>query len=426
MRWCEYPGCQDARTLPPSERFCAYHRLVLANGSDDLVETTRAEISAKSEARHTLRRRVGRWKARQINFQFMNVMTKPVNGRMTAAKRAKIAKAAKERWAKELARSKADRDANKKTAAVGKNAAAIIETASQDSPAAGVPNPLAEMSWTLEVSLERLRGSETNPRKMFEEGALQELAKSLADEGQLQRLLVRPCPKWSMKQLLKANKEKDPGVSKHVWKLLAGQVLTGKVTHNFCDWVSNAIKDPSAEFEIVAGERRWRAAKLAKLKTLKVEVQVLSDQQVVRAQYHENDKRKELTPLEEAAGFAQLIEAGTYNADSLAEMLGKSRTFVFDRLKLVKLEGQGRKALQEGKIPASIATLIAQIPDAGAQALLFKKDRWGNTPIFDGEGNARSVRAVEDWIERNLVKQIPWKMTDASMPCCPAWLAKMC
>lgn len=174
-----------------------------------------------------------------------------------------------------------------------------------------------------QLPVSRIEPSPTNPRKRFDQVELDELADSLKSHGVLQPLLVRP---------------------------YAG-----------------------GKFQIVAGERRWRAAVQAGLAEVPAIVRVLTEGEILEIQYIENLQRQDLSAIEEAEGFQKLISTGRYSAESLAAKLKKSRSHVFSRLRLVKLNGAARAALDGGKINASIAGLIAQIPDPNRQKEALKK-----------------------------------------------------
>jgi ParB/RepB/Spo0J family partition protein len=359
--------------LRRDELFCPYHWFVFSNGAPALV----AEVN------------------RIMNFRARSAGEEATI--MTPKERLKIA--ARARWAKIRAEAKE----NKNGAATKPEAAPISST--NESPA--TLHPLAGKSWTVEVEHGQLRASETNPRKDFKEEKLRELAESLKTNGQLQACLVRVDPKWIAKELKACPPEKVTMRYRALW-LLSGNSKFSDAIHQ----AEDIMRDPDTRYEIVAGERRWRAAgpKFANLEKMLATVRYLTDEQVIEVQYVENLQRDDLTAIEEAEGFAKLIASGQYSADSLAVKLGKSRTYIFERVKLAQLEGPAKSAFAEGKISPSLAAVIAEVPDPKAQAMLFKKDRWGNVPIFDRQGQPEPVRSVKDWIERNLIRQIPWKL----------------
>jgi len=173
------------------------------------------------------------------------------------------------------------------------------------------------------AAIDHLDPSPTNPRKRFDEAALAELKESIIAHGVMQPLLVRTTPAAS----------------------------TDELEH--------------PRYEIVAGERRYRAAKAAGLTTLPVLVRSLTDAQVLEMQVVENLQRQDLHPLEEAEGYEALIKQHAYTAEDIAAKVGKSRAYVYGRLKLCALGADGRKAFYAGMITPSTALLFARIsPEA--------------------------------------------------------------
>jgi len=168
------------------------------------------------------------------------------------------------------------------------------------------------------IRLDAIVASKTNPRKHFDEAALQELAESIGKHGVLQPILVRP---------------------------------------NGAD----------GSYELVAGERRWRAAKLAKLERIPATVRELADAEVLEIQVIENLQRADLHPLEEAEGYEALMkcqhaDGHAYTADEIAAKVGKSRSYVYQRLKLTALTPKAREAFYAGQLDASKALLVARVP----------------------------------------------------------------
>jgi ParB/RepB/Spo0J family partition protein len=193
--------------------------------------------------------------------------------------------------------------------------------------------------------VEEIRASGTNPRKNFDETKLKELAGNIKTHGVLSPLLVRP--------------------------LARGQMLSPALR----------AKEPDAEkYELVAGERRWRASKMAGLKDVPVICQEMSDAEAVEIQWIENLQRDDLTALEEADGYRTMIESGSYTADTLAAKLGKSRSHIFGRLKLARMHGEVREAVASGRLAQSIGEMIARIPGTPFQLEALKE-------ILEGEPN---------------------------------------
>lgn len=174
-------------------------------------------------------------------------------------------------------------------------------------------------------------------------------------------------------------------------------------------------------YEIVAGERRWLAARRARLGAVPVIVRPLADTDVLELQLTENLQREDLHPLEEAEGYEELMQLKRCRAEDIATQIGKGRTYVFQRLKLLALSKPVREAFYAGKVSASIAYDIATIavPELQAQAL---------KEIVRGD-HSLSYREAHDFIARNYrlaLKQAPFDPADATLvpsagPCgaCP-------
>ena len=126
--------------------------------------------------------------------------------------------------------------------------------------------------------------------------------------------------------------------------------------------VEKMAEDATDEYEIIAGERRWLAAREAGLATIPALIRDLDDAEALEVQLVENLHRDNLAPLEEAQGFAELMVQRNAGADEIAAMLGKSRSYVYARTKLLDLMPEVREALQAGKIDASSALVIARLP----------------------------------------------------------------
>ena len=174
------------------------------------------------------------------------------------------------------------------------------------------------------VLLAELRESPFNPRKHYDEKELNELAASITDRGILQPLLVR------------------------------------------------RIEDEKTPYEIVAGHRRSRAAKIAKLATVPVIIHELTDREVRQVQLIENAQRVDLSPLEEAEAYAALRELGL-STHNIAEEVKKKPSHVAARLTLTTLPDKVKKELAAGVITTAHAELIGLIPDAQLQEQALKR-----------------------------------------------------
>jgi len=165
-------------------------------------------------------------------------------------------------------------------------------------------------------------------------------------------------------------------------------------------------------YELVAGERRWRASKLAGLETLPCVVRDLTDDQLLKIQVIENLQREDVHPLDEADGYERLSAEGGYDPELIAHEVGKSLTYVYQRLRLLKLCDEARLLLVEGKINVAVAVLLARLGE-DQQRLVIKAQ-------IQDWNIRRGVTAheVDDWISINIMlemKRAAWKMTDATL-----------
>lgn len=148
-------------------------------------------------------------------------------------------------------------------------------------------------------------------------------------------------------------------------------------------------------YELVAGERRWRAAALASLDTVPVVVKQLTDAQVLEIMVIENNQREDITPLEEANGFRQLLKLGALDVDALAERLGRSRKYVYDRMKLLDLIPKAQQLLQDGLMTSGHAILLARLRPEQQEKVIDPIDGG----LFEGESVMRTMEE-EDELER--------------------------
>ena len=181
-----------------------------------------------------------------------------------------------------------------------------------------------------------LRANPRNPRKAFAASDLDELTASVREKGVVQPILVRP---------------------------VAGTADT---------------------FEIVAGERRWRAAQRAGLHDVPVIVRELSDKEALELAIIENVQRQDLNALEEAVGYQQLIDEYRYSQSELADVIGKSRSHIANTLRLLKLPEEVQGYLREGKLTAGHARALVTLTDPAAAA----------RRIVEAGLNVRDVEAI--------------------------------
>jgi ParB/RepB/Spo0J family partition protein len=221
------------------------------------------------------------------------------------------------------------------------------------------------------IALAAIAPSATNPRKRFDETALAELADSIKRHDVIQPILLRP------------------------------------------------IGQSAGSYELVAGERRYRAALAAGLNDIPATVRELTDSEVLEIQVIENLQRADLHELEEAEGYEKLLQCThpggeRYSVDEIAAKVGKSRTYVFGRLKLCNLCPEARKAFYAGEIDASKALLVARIGHHDTQRQALKevtKGRYGN-------GEPMSYREAHQHLLQNYMLKLsaaPFDIADAKL-----------
>ena len=185
------------------------------------------------------------------------------------------------------------------------------------------------------VAVDMVRGGKFNPRKDFRDEELAELTESIRQKGLVQPIIVRP--------------DRENG-----------------------------------GYEIVAGERRWRAAQKAGLHTVPVIVRDLNDQEVLELAIIENVQRSDLNAIEEAGGYSDLMEHFGYTQERMAEVIGKSRSHVANTLRLLKLPEGVKTLVQDGRLTAGHARALIGRDDAEALAIR----------IFEQGLNVRDVEAL--------------------------------
>ncbi len=229
---------------------------------------------------------------------------------------------------------------------LGKGLGALIP----DAPEVELEEAEVEVGGPLRrISVEAIRPNQFQPRKSFNDDSLQSLASSVRELGVLQPLIVRPV-------------EGEPGV-----------------------------------FELIAGERRWRAAALAGLETVPVLVQDdVNDRLSLEQAVVENLHRVDLHPLEEAAAYQQLIDEFDLTHEQVAQRVGKSRANITNTLRLLQLGEAAQAALVSGDLTAGHARSLLAISDPSAQALMVARV----------VKNELSVRATEEAVKTFLEPKV--------------------
>ena len=144
-------------------------------------------------------------------------------------------------------------------------------------------------------------------------------------------------------------------------------------------------------YQIVAGERRWRASRIAELKEVPVYIKDLTDFQVAQVALVENLQRENLNPVEEAEAYSRLCDEYKMTHEDIARTVGKSRSQISNSLRLLKLSGEVKEMLKNGEISSGHAKIIASIEDKDKQTFFAK------TAVE----KAMSVRAFEKFVADN-------------------------
>jgi len=220
-----------------------------------------------------------------------------------------------------------------------------------------------------ELKVSALEPSATNPRKRFDQEKLAELAASIAERGVLSPLLVRA--------------------------------------------------SGGGKFEIVAGERRWRAAQKAGLAVVPCMVREMTDGEVLEAQLIENLQRHDLEPMEEARGFQSMMDLRgpdgepVYTAERIAARIGKTPRVVYQRLKLLELPKVGQSAVELGRLEVSSAQLIARIPTERLRERALKEVL--EPKGYDRPLTARETKALIEQRYMRTLQGAPFDPEDASL-----------
>jgi ParB family chromosome partitioning protein len=212
---------------------------------------------------------------------------------------------------------------------LGRGLAALIGDMDEVSAPVSGAKPDVDLRVDRKVPIEHIRANPNNPRRYFVEEHLADLARSITEHGIVQPILVRP---------------------------VKGQDLGG------------------AKYEIIAGERRWRAAQRASLHEVPIVIRDVDDKQALELAIIENVQRADLNPVEEALGYQQLIDEYDYTQSDLGTVIGKSRSHVANTLRLLKLPEEVRTLVTSGSLSAGHARALVTCADPVALANRIVKD----------------------------------------------------
>jgi len=211
------------------------------------------------------------------------------------------------------------------------------------------------------VEIEKILPNPYQPRKDFDQESLKELAESIKEYGILEPLLV-------------TRKE----------------ISTEKGVEVF--------------YELIAGERRWQAAKMVGLAKVPVIIKEVSQRAKLEIALIENLQRKDLNPVERAKGFARLMEEFGLTQKEIADRIGKSRAFVANTLRLLKLPDKILEALIEGKISESQARILLEIDDPILREEIFQETVNRNLTVREMKTKAKKIsekkEELNEWEEK--------------------------
>ena len=151
------------------------------------------------------------------------------------------------------------------------------------------------------------------------------------------------------------------------------------------------IRAQAGKFQIIAGERRWRAARMAGLERVPVVVREASDEDVGLLALVENLQREDLNPIEEALAFRRLADLGGMTHDAIASEVGRSRTAVTNTLRLLQLTPQVRRMVETGELPAAAGRALVPL-DSASQAQLAEEVVRGNLSVREVERRVKRAR----------------------------------
>ena len=191
------------------------------------------------------------------------------------------------------------------------------------------------------LPLERIVPNPDQPREHFDEEALAELAESIRQQGVIQPVLVE--------------------------------------------------RVESGNFQIVAGERRWRASQLAKLEQIPVLIRDFTPEQKLEIALVENIQREDLSPLEEARGYRHLMDALHLSQQEVADKVGKKRSTVANSLRLLKLPESMRDAVEKGQLTAGHARALLAVTNPADQDLLFGRIKEKGLSVREAESMATEM-----------------------------------
>ncbi len=251
---------------------------------------------------------------------------------------------------------------------LGRGLGALIDTSDDELITAPAADETASSGITY-MKLSNIEPRKNQPRKNFDKEKIKALSKSIKENGLIQPIIV--C-------------KNDIGI-----------------------------------YQIVAGERRWRAAREAGLKEIPVLVREYDDKEIASVALIENLQREDLNPIEEALGYSLLIEEFSMTQDEVAKQIGKSRSAVANSLRLLALEDDIRNALINGTISSGHARAILSLDDTDMRHALLDKIIENNLNVRQAEALSKQLlkkkpkkeRAVLDEETKNAIENLSERLT---------------
>jgi ParB family chromosome partitioning protein len=239
---------------------------------------------------------------------------------------------------------------------LGRGLDALIESADSAPAADSSPaRPGTDSSAVTSVKLDQIVPSPLQPRRHFDSERLQELTQAIRSQGVIEPLVVRPAP---------------------------------------------AAEGGAARYELVAGERRWRAARAAGLSVVPVVVRELDDHAALEMSLVENLMREDLNPVDEAHGFERLCRSFGLNHEQVAARIGKSRPYVSNTMRLLDLAPAVLEMIERGELSAGQARPLLAMASANAQVAAARRIVGGRISARGAEELAGAARRARGGVSR--------------------------
>lgn len=255
------------------------------------------------------------------------------------------------------------------------------------------------------IELARISPNPFNPRRTFDQAALDQLTESVRAKGVLEPVLVRP-------RNVRAAPGKMGRKEGFLLELLDEQNKPLAFALDEVYPTREAAEAVLPLYELVAGERRYRAATACgTLKTIPAMVRPMTDREAAEVAVIENDQREDVPPLEQAVGYKRLLDLGEH-AESIALKIGRPVKYVAARLTLTELIPELQEGVRAGKLPFGHASLLARLQPAE------QREQLGGNRLYDWNGRPRPLEELKRELQRTAVQNLsaaPWKWDDADL-----------